>query len=636
MCGITGFFKPKGISEYEESKILFSMRDQLEHRGPDDKGHWIDAESGIALAHRRLSIVDLTYAGHQPMNSISGRYCLVFNGEIYNHLDIRRQLEQSESVEWRGTSDTETLVTAIEHWGLIKTLQACEGMFAVAVWDRAERVLSLARDRLGEKPLYFGWQNDSLLFGSELKALKAHPAFSAEIDRDVLSLYFKLGYIPAPWSIWQGIRKLKPGCVISFNADLANKFPEPEAYWSFEEVIDQGLRSPFRGSSDEAVDALEKVLGDAISGQMLADVPLGAFLSGGVDSSTIVALMQQRASNPVKTFSIGFHEQNYDEAIHAKKVASYLGTEHTELYVTPADARLVVPKLHTINDEPFGDSSAIPTYLVSKLARQEVTVALSGDGGDELFGGYGRYFNKKAERAWKIAQALPGPMLGIAKSAWEHMPVPRSKLSSRINAQLQLVADLAKCDDYQSYYQRLTSQWAPPPVSFDAGSREYGLDSRVLRNIGDPVGQMMAMDTYNYLPDCILTKVDRAAMSVGLETRVPLLDHRVLEFAWCLPMAMKVNKGTSKWILRQLLYRHVPKELIERPKQGFSVPVGEWVKAPLRDWAEHLLDPQKLEQQGLLDSGKVRARWAEHTSGYRNWQHPLWIVLMFQDWIENQ
>jgi asparagine synthase (glutamine-hydrolysing) len=634
MCGVVGFFKPKGLTDYEKSKVLSSMCNQLVHRGPDDEGKWIDAESGIALAHRRLSIVDLTYAGHQPMDSTSGRYCLIFNGELYNHLEIRRKL--GEGIVWRGTSDTETLVAAIEHWGIIKTLQACVGMFAIVVWDRIERTLSLARDRMGEKPLYFGWQDDTLLFASELKALKVHPAFKKEIDRDVLSLYLRLGYIPAPWSIWRGIRKLKPGCVISFSSDSANRYPEPVVYWSFEDVVVRGSQSPFEGSYEEAIHSLESILGNAVSGQMVADVPLGAFLSGGVDSSAIVALMQERASRPIKTYSIGFHEQDYDEALHAKKVASHLGTEHTEFYITPKEAYEVVPELHTIYDEPFGDSSAIPTHLVSKLARQEVTVALSGDGGDELFGGYGRYFNKKAEHLRKVLRVTPTVAISAIKHLFEAIPVPSSKFASNIEARLQLVEDLAKCNDFQSFYQRFTSQWAPPPVSFDSKSLTYGLDSRVLKNIQDHVGKMMAMDTCVYMPDCILTKLDRAAMSTSLETRVPLLDHRVVEFAWRIPITMKVNEGKGKWIFKQLLYRHVPKELIERPKQGFGVPVGSWIKGPLREWAESLLDAQRLREQGLLDSSRIRDRWAEHASGYRNWQHPLWVILMFQAWAEAQ
>lgn len=649
MCGLAGFFSPQGFHQAAAAAVVTRMRGTLVHRGPDDAGSWLDGDAGIALAHRRLSILDLSPAGHQPMQSTSGRFVLVFNGEVYNHLDIRRKLEEARQVPtgWRGHSDTETLLAAIEQWGLEQALRQCVGMFALALWDRQERALALARDRMGEKPLFYGWQGNVLLFGSELKALRAHPKFRSEIERNALPAYLRHGYIPAPWSIWQGIRKLTPGCVVRFGGGDLGTLPEPKPYWSLADAIAAGKADPFRGSDKDAIDQLERQLRDAVAGQMVADVPLGAFLSGGIDSSTVVALMQAQSSRPVKTFTIGFSEAGYNEAEHARAVARHLGTEHTELYVDAAQAMALISDLPTIYDEPFGDSSAIPTHLVSRLARQHVAVSLSGDGGDELFGGYGRYFNQKGVLIWRAARALPAPLRALAVSLLRsgsflllddvlnaincalRRPVGRS-LSARAN----LIAVLANCVSREDFYTAMTSQWHQPPVASLGESSDWMRPAQHLGLLSNPVERMMLTDSLTYLPDDILAKVDRAAMAVSLETRVPMLDHRVVELAWRLPYEMKVHDGHGKWLLRQVLYRHVPREIVDRPKMGFGVPIGEWLRGPLRDWAEDLLDESKLTSQGLFDPKPIRARWKQHIEGQQNWRDSLWLVLMFQSWLK--
>lgn len=645
MCGITGFFHPNGFNSKEAENTIVAMRNRLVHRGPDDAGVWMDGDAGIALAHRRLSILDLSPAGHQPMVSASGRYVLVFNGEIYNHLDIRRRLDAEGDVVWRGHSDTETLLATIEGWGLDATLKESVGMFALALWDRQDRTLSLARDRMGEKPLYYGWQGKTLLFGSELKALRAHPAFQSEINRDVLPLYLRHGYIPAPWSIWKGIHKLLPGTSVRFAASQLGQLPDPIPYWTLTDVIARCQSEPFTGSDKDAVDALERHLSQAIAGQRLADVPLGAFLSGGIDSSTVVALMQAQSAKPVKTFTIGFHEAGYNEATHAKAVASHLGTDHTELYVTEREAREVIPCLSEIYDEPFGDSSAIPTHMVSRLAHEQVTVSLSGDGGDELFGGYKRYF--KAENLWRGGQRIPS-LLRPAAAAALRSSVPLlvdallhplthavgHPIGKSVAAKCSLAANLIECKTQSAYYRAITSQWNPAPVAQPGNALDYGYSDEQLSGISEPVQRMMAQDSVTYLPDDILVKVDRAAMAVSLETRVPLLDHRVVELAWRIPYAMKVRDGQGKWLLRQVLYRHVPREMIERPKMGFGVPVDSWLRGPLREWAEDLLHGQQLQQQGYLDHKAVHGRWNQHIKGRHNWRDSLWLVLMWQAWLE--
>lgn len=648
MCGLVGFYSPLGFSEIESTDVALRMRDRLIHRGPDSAGLWIDAEVGIALAHRRLSILDLTAAGNQPMISSSGRYVLVFNGEIYNHQALRATVESAgHCCEWRGHSDTETLLAAIEAMGLQNALRESVGMFAVALWDKETRSISLARDRMGEKPLYYGWQRGTFLFGSELKALREHPNFRSEIDKNTLPLYLKHGYIPAPWSIWSGIRKLLPGSIVRITSSQNGVLPEPVAYWALEDVVTRGLANPFVGTDGDAIDALETQIKRSVGDQMIADVPLGAFLSGGVDSSVVVAIMQSLTSKRVKTFTIGFHEDQYSEAAHAKAVALYLGTDHTELYVSAAQAHDVIPGLPKMFDEPFGDSSAIPTYLVSKLASESVAVSLSGDGGDELFGGYGRYYSNKARSLQRVSQRLP---LSLKKgiSSVLRAPLIRSlegsiksnrreaadDFGSSFAAKCDQVACLLDCASAPDYYIARTSQWNSPPL-INAGQLGYvyGLQDRVLRQVTEPINQMMAIDTASFLPDDILAKIDRAAMASGLETRVPLLDHRIVDLAWRMPIGMKAREGQGKWLLRQVLYRYVPHSLIDRPKMGFGVPVDIWLRGPLRDWAEELLSEQSLKRDGLLDPRIIRDRWNQHTSGQHNWKDSLWLVLMFQSWM---
>ena len=644
MCGLVGFFNPLGFQNFNANDILRKMSAEIIHRGPDDYGCWHDDESGIALAHRRLSILDLSDAGSQPMFSHSGRYVIIFNGEIYNHLEIRLKLESKTSLGWRGASDTESLLAAIELWGLERTLGESVGMFALALWDRKKRSLYLARDRLGEKPLYYGWQGKSLLFGSELKAIRAHPSFTNEIAWDVLPLYLRHGYIPSPWSVWSGMRKLIPGCLVEFDSSRVGELPEPTTYWSLAEAIERGRVEPFLGSEKEAEEILHRKLSVSVGRQKVADVPLGAFLSGGIDSSTIVALMQASSSKPVKTFTIGFSEAGYNEAEHAKAIAECLGTDHTEHYVTSSDAREVIPLLPEMYDEPFGDSSAIPTYLVSRLAREKVTVSLSGDGGDELFSGYERYHRMAS--AWRKLQRFPRVLRKVG-SGFLGSPIPKLYDALRMNvgssssshfghpiAPRSLhYANLMGSDTQPEFYRTMMSQWYTPPIKNEPPQfLSYCYADEKLRLFSEPEQWAMAFDSLTYLPDDILAKVDRASMSVSLESRIPLLDHHVVEFAWSLPFAMKVKKGKAKWILRKILGRYVPDELMERPKMGFGVPVDNWLRGPLREWASDLLSEKSL-QRGGLDPAPIRRRWNEHLSGHYNWKDSLWLVLMWQSWI---
>lgn len=650
MCGLTGFWQRDFFSAEGANATVRVMANKIAHRGPDDGGVWTDADIGIALAHRRLSILDLSPAGHQPMFSSSGRYVIVFNGEIYNHLDLRKELG---NIEWRGHSDTETLLAGFEAWGVEATLKKTVGMFAVALWDRADRILTLARDRMGEKPLYYGWQGNTFLFGSELKALKAHPAFRGEIDRDALTLFLRHNYIPAPYSIYKGIYKLSPGTwlqIPSGTAMNAARETKPKAYWSLRNVVDSGQAAPFSGSDTEAVDALEERLKSSIGLQMMADVPLGAFLSGGIDSSTVVALMQAQSNIPVKTFTIGFNEAGYNEAEHAKAVARHLGTDHTELYVSPQEALDVIPRLPSLYDEPFSDSSQVPTFLVSQIARRHVTVSLSGDAGDELFGGYNRYF--QGRKIWNKIRIIPRPLRGLAAKMITSVSPQRldriaeafsSVMPSELNAgragdKLHKLAEIIDKESIEALYKDLVSHWKSPS-SVVPGSHEPSTvitDKSQWADLDDFTLRMMYLDTMTYLPDDILAKVDRAAMGVSLETRVPFLDHRVVEFAWKLPLSLKVRQGQGKWILKQVLYKYVPKELIERPKMGFGVPIDAWLRGPLRDWAEELLDENRLRREGFFDPSPIREKWVEHLSGKRNWQYHLWDILMFQAWLENQ
>jgi asparagine synthase (glutamine-hydrolysing) len=658
MCGFVGVFGPEQVNEGH----LRRMVSAIHHRGPDDHGVWCDAEAGVGLAHARLSILDLSSAGHQPMRSVSGRYVIAFNGEIYNHLALRAELEKSaltpdpspasksksKETIWRGHSDTETLLAGIEAWGVEATLKKSIGMFAIALWDRQTCTLTLARDRMGEKPLYYGWQGSGnervFLFGSELKALKAHPAFAADIDRGALCLLLRHNYIPAPYSIYQGIAKLEPGCLLSVS--LAQPEPKIWKYWDAVAVARAGVAQPFAGSPEQVVDELEVLAKDAVRQQMMADVPLGAFLSGGIDSSTVVALMQAQSSRPVKTFTIGFNEAGYNEAVHAKAVARHLGTEHTELYVTPQQAMEVIPRLPSLYCEPFADSSQLPTFLVSQLAKQHVTVSLSGDAGDELFCGYNRY--QMTEKLWHKLALVPAPLRALAAkgitsvspTGWDSVArfIPGAGRYAALGDKLHKGAGVLASTTVDELYLGMVSHLRNP-AEWVIGGQEPPTHLTGLRpELGglSAVERMMALDAISYLPDDILVKVDRAGMGVSLESRVPFLDHRVVEFAWSLPLTYKLRDGQTKWPLRQVLYRHVPPALIDRPKMGFGVPLHDWLRGPLRNWAEELLGEARLAREGYFHPAPIRKIWAEHLSGRRNWMAQLWNVLMFQAWLAEQ
>jgi len=643
--------------------MLRDMGNTIAHRGPDDEGAWVDDSAHIALGHRRLSVLDLSPAGHQPMQSSCGRYVIVFNGEIYNHLELRQQLAVNQQpTEWRGHSDTETLLAAFSQWGVEEALKRSVGMFAIALWDRQEQRLYLARDRMGEKPLYYGWCNGTFVFASELKALRKYPDFNNNIDRNALSLYFRYKYIPSPYSIYKDIYKLEPGCLLSISLSATTQVPvdvprapcsyqgfEIRRYWSLHEQVTEGQSSVIHDER-EALVSLESTLKETMQLQSIADVPLGAFLSGGIDSSLIVALMQSQASQPVKTFTIGFDEAGFNEAEYAKVVAEYLKTEHTELYLSAQQAMDVIPLLPQMYDEPFADSSQIPTYLIAQMAKQNVTVALSGDAGDELFGGYNRYL--WGPKIWKKISLLPygvrqkvihglvnlsgmfgADQQGINRLLPKHLPV--ALLGEKLEKLGHCLEFVKNIDDL---YYSLVSEWRSPEDIVINGKEPGTLltNKSEWPNLQAPEHQMMYLDAMTYLPDDILCKVDRAAMSVSLETRVPMLDHRVVELVWSMPLNMKIRNGQGKWALRQILYKYVPSELIERPKQGFSIPLGEWLRGPLRDWAENLLDPVRLKQEGFLRYEPIHKKWTEHLSGKRNWEHQLWSVLMFQAWLESQ
>jgi len=607
--------------------------DRIVHRGPDDSGEWLDDRDGVALGFRRLSIVDLSPAGHQPMFSASGRYVLTFNGEVYNFEAIRCELlENGLAPAFRGHSDTEVMLAAIEAWGIESAVKRFIGMFAIALWDREERELFLIRDRVGVKPFYYGTCGQTFFYASELKALHAHPEFEPEIDRDALALYFRYTYVPAPFTIYQGIRKVMPGTIVAVKPGRA---PREITYWSAAAVAEQGVAHRFTGSEDEAADQLDALLRDAVGLRMIADVPLGVFLSGGIDSSLVTAMMQAQSSAPVKTFSIGFVEEEYNEAEHAKKVAQHLGTLHTELYVKAEEAMAVIPKLPSMYDEPFADSSQIPTHLVSALARKHVTVSLSGDGGDELFGGYYRYF--LGQKAFNYISRVPRPLRGVAggvmssipKTVWDRALRRQNRAGERIHK----LARIMSTSDQDAMYFELVSHWK----GLVAGARERELpltDKSRWPRLDDAIERMMYFDLISYLPDDILAKVDRASMAVSLEAREPLLDHRLIEFAWTLPLSMKVRDGKGKWLLRKVLYRYVPEALIERPKMGFGMPVGAWTRGPLRAWAESLLDERRLREDGLLDAERIREMWRAHLAGEGDWQQYIWTVLMFQAWQE--
>ena len=646
MCGITGFLDSShSLGDEDLTAMVMRMADTLQHRGPDDHGAWVEEARGIALGFRRLSIVDLSPTGHQPMLSADSRYVIVFNGEVYNHGELRAELTDRGHT-FRGTSDTEIMLTAIMEWGLEAAIQRFNGQFAIALWDRQTQHLSLVRDRLGVKPLYYGCMGNVLLFGSELKALRAHPAFVPEIDRQALTLYLRHNYIPAPYSIYHNIFKLPPGSILTLAGGGQSAMPEPRPYWSATQAATEGVSQPLQGDDLELIDRLDASLRTSVRERMIADVPLGAFLSGGVDSSTIVALMQTQSQNPVKTFTIGFHEAHYDEAGYAHAIAAHLGTDHTELYVTPEEARGVIPRLPQLYDEPFSDSSQIPTFLVSELARGHVTVSLSGDGGDELFGGYQRYF--LAPRLWRAVGWIPRPMRNLLSNSWaflsgEHRPeaqtnpAPGRAWPNWLDRATKL-AEILGSESFDAFYLRLISHWKKPDRVVQRAQEPLTLANQpeAWPPLREMTQRMMYLDLVTYLPDDILVKLDRASMGVSLEGRVPFVDdHRVVEFAWKLPQRMKIRNGQGKWILRQVLYRYVPKELVERPKKGFSVPIDAWLRGPLREWAGSLLDPARLRREGFFDPGPIQKKWEQHLSGRRNWRYDLWDVLMFQAWLQS-
>ncbi|MEO5774006.1 MAG: asparagine synthase (glutamine-hydrolyzing) [Sphingomicrobium sp.] len=654
MCGIAGLISGGGNPQ----TIVDRMIATIPHRGPDDSGTWIDAQAGVALGHRRLSIVDLSPHGHQPMVSRNGRYVLTFNGEIYNHVAVREQLDLAGARPaggWRGHSDTETLVEAIAVWGLDRALASCVGMFAFGLWDCSERKLSLVRDRFGEKPLYYGWVGNDLLFGSELKALRAHPNFDNAVAPASVETFLARTYIPAPLSIYRHVFKLEPGCVLEVTPEAARqrRADAPSVgvesgglklrrYWSYADVVAAGCANPITDEK-EALDLLDLALATAVRGQAMADVPVGAFLSGGIDSSTVVAMYQRESSRPVRSFTIGFNEAGFDEAADARKIARHLGTVHEELYVSAAEARDVIPLLPDMFDEPFGDSSQIPTFLVSRFARQHVTVALTGDGADEMFAGYRRYAT--ALQLWERFRRLPGFVRAAAGTAASRMPPSlwaltpafgrgrNRHIGGKIHKALRLAGAV---DNFDDLYCSMLHQWpyetspTGPPSSPSAG---FAMDP------GCPASdaqRMLYCDAMSYLPDDILCKVDRASMAVSLETRVPFLDHRVAELAARIPLSMKMQNGKGKTIVRKLLARHLPPELFDRPKTGFSLPVGEWLKGPLRPWAEDLLDPKRMAADGWMDEKIVQRRWHDHLSGARNSTQAIWSVLMFQAWLRRQ
>lgn len=644
MCGLCGFQTNKSISDQALHSQILQMNETLTHRGPDDSGVWVDDKVGLSLAFKRLSILDLTAAGSQPMVSPCGRYVIAFNGEIYNHQELRDDLEKEGGhFEWRGRSDTETLLAALRHWGVEKTLRLLNGMFAFAFWDRSKQVLFLARDRIGIKPIYYGRHNGTFLFGSELKALKEHPDFRGIVDRQALTLYLRHGYIPTPWSIYEGIYKIPPAHYIKVTNN-GEAISDPLCYWNLGQIAEEGASHPVYDST-QLIHKLDELLLDAVKIRMMADVPLGAFLSGGYDSSLVVALMQAQSTKPVQTFSIGFHEQKYNEADYAKEVAAYLGTDHTELYVKPEDVFNVIPKIPSIWDEPFADSSQIPTYLVSRLTRLHVTVSLSGDGGDEQFFGYNRY--SKGAKVGRFYGLVPGLVRKSFGSMLGTLPVhPLNKVGGFLPGSLKypLLGDrlrkfsaLIKEPTMIDFYHYLISHWKNPAEIVINGSEPKTIFDSCdkLPNLPSIKEQMMYLDAVTYLPDDILTKVDRASMAVSLEARVPLLDHRIVEFGWRVPTSLKYHQGQRKWLLRQVLYKYLPQELMDRPKMGFGVPIEHWLREPLKDWSESLLDEKRLREEGYFTPKPIRKMWSEHLSGERKWHYYLWDVLMFQAWLEH-
>jgi asparagine synthase (glutamine-hydrolysing) len=645
MCGIAGYFTlPRSRTSAQMTAEVSRMTNAIVKRGPDDGGAWVDAERGIALGHRRLSILDLSPLGHQPMTGADGRYVLVFNGEIYNFQKLRAELELMGHA-WRGHSDTEVMLAAFQQWGVGEATKRFNGMFAFALWDRQERALHLGRDRLGEKPLYYGWAGDTFVFASELKAVRAFPGFTAGINRDAICSQLRYSYVPDPLCIYEGFYKLPPASLLTVKTPAEK--PVPETYWSLRQVIERGVDNPFTGTETEAVDTFEALLKEAVGMRMVADVPLGAFLSGGVDSSLIVAMMQAQSARPVRTFTIGFDVPEYNEAEFAKAVAAHLRTDHTEMYVTGQDALDTIPLLPGLYDEPFSDYSQIPTYLVCKMAREHVTVVLSGDAGDELFGGYERYF--VGRNLWEKFAWMPPMMKRASAGAMTLLPpqvlnsiggLARPVLPKRLRHvpfgdKLHKLAEVVAAPGMETLYLNLMSHWKQPEQVVIGGQDPQTsiTDRRGWPRVTDFTHRMMHLDMENYLPGDILTKVDRAAMGVSLEGRIPLLDTNLIEFAWRVPFSMKVREGKGKWLMRETLYRHVPKALIDRPKRGFGVPMEHWLRDELRDWAEELLSEARLKREGYFHPEPIRQKWKEHLAGTRNWHFYLWDVLMFQAWL---
>lgn len=639
MCGIAGFLTlPESESAEHLTHVVGEMVEVQEHRGPNDQGTWADPKSGIALGHCRLSILDLSEQGHQPMLSSCGQFVLIYNGEIYNCNELRKELIQSGH-RFRGHSDTEVLLEAISQWGIQKTLPKLQGMFAFAIWNRSERTLTLVRDRIGIKPLYYGMLGNQFVFSSELKGMKKHPGFQGEIETASVALLMRHNYIPAPYSIYKKIHKLPPGTLleISFEELFGESSSQaacfkPIPYWQLTDAIRNGQNNLFSGSYEQAVDELERLIQDAVCSRMLSDVPIGAFLSGGIDSSLVVAIMQKELSRSIKTFTIGFSEFEYDESPYARRISEHLGTDHTELCVMPSETQSVIPQLAGMFDEPFADMSQIPTYLVSKLAQRDVTVCLSGDGGDELFGGYNRYFH--IGNIWNKIQTVPARKKLANLMNWyaKHSPVAYKKQG------IARYAQMLEITGAHSLYAELNRHWSPSEImarDFIDPSEQIGYGHPVAE-LSNPQLNWMALDTLTYLPDDILTKVDRTSMAASLEARVPLLDHRIVEFAWSLPQSYRFGQNQGKQILRSLLEKHVPKKLYDRPKVGFGVPIGEWLRGSLQDWAESLLSENSLNAHSLLNTKLIRTRWEEHKSGTVNWQYPLWDVLMFQGWYDEQ
>lgn len=628
MCGVAGFLSADGRTHEDELRAAAArMGDALAHRGPDGGGSWVEASDGgaVAFAHRRLAVLDLTPAGAQPMRSADGRWVLSYNGEVYNFRALRAELEAAGRA-FSGGSDTEAVLAAIAEWGVEAALPRLDGMFAFAAWDRRERTLHLVRDRLGVKPMYYGWADGgTFLFGSELRALRAHPAFRPAVDREALTLYLRRGHVPAPYSIHEGVRQLRPGSLLSVRPGQRPGDASPRAWWSLASAIARGAARRREGADALAsLERLRALLDEAVTARTVADVPLGVLFSGGVDSSLVAALMAARAARPIRTFTVGFEDAAFDEAPAAAAVARRLGAEHAELAVTGADARAVVPRLAGRWDEPFADPSQIPTWLIAEFARGEVTVALSGDGGDELFAGYPHY--ALARRAWAALGWAPRPARrGLARAL--RLAPGRSRAGRRLRTLAGAIAE----PDGPSFHRALTSHWKRPAEALALPAEPPAEPPP--RGLPDGLGAwMLYADTAGGLPDRMLTKIDRASMGVGLEVRVPLLDHRVVEYVWGLPMRLRERRG--KWMLRRVLREYVPPALTDRPKSGFTPPLDGWLRGPLREWAEELLDEARLRREGYFRPEPILARWREQTSGARDWRHPLWSVLMFQAWLE--